>query len=58
MSIQIVVKKGNQFEVIDDAGNKKDAKCQVNYWQELKGRKWKVFSKVENRLDNKVKVCY
>lgn len=45
MSILIVAKKGNKTTVLDDANNKKDAKQQVDYWQGLKGNKWKVFSK-------------
>ncbi len=47
MSIQILAKKGKTTTVIDDANNKKDAKHQVNYWQSLKGKGWKVFSKRE-----------
>ena len=45
MSIQILAKKGNKTTVLDDASNKKDAKQQVSYWQNLKGKGWKVFSK-------------
>lgn len=45
MSIQILAKKGNRTTVVDDANNKKDARQQVNYWQSLKGKGWKVFSK-------------
>ena len=45
MSIQILAKKGNTTTVVDDANNKKDAKQQVSYWQGIKGKGWKVFSK-------------
>ena len=44
MSIQIVAKSGNKTVVIDDADNKKQAKNQVDYWQGLKGKNWRVFS--------------
>ncbi len=45
MSIQIVVKKGDTSEVVDEADNGKQAKQQVGRWQKLKGKGWKVFSK-------------
>lgn len=45
MSIQILGKTGDRTEVLDDADNKKQATEQVNYWQNLKGKGWKVFSK-------------
>jgi hypothetical protein len=37
--------KSGRVILIDEASNKKDAKQQVNYWQALKGKGWKVFSK-------------
>jgi len=45
--IKIIAKsKSGKVVLLDDASNKKDANQQVNYWQELKGKGWKVFSKV------------
>lgn len=44
--IEIICKsKGGRSIVIDEASNKKDARQQVNYWQNLKGKDWKVFTK-------------
>jgi len=47
MSIQIVIKKGNMSEVVEDANNRKEAKSQVDYWRRLIGKGWKVFSTVK-----------
>ena len=44
--IEIIGKSKGKTEVLGDASNKKDAKQQVSYWQGLKGKGWKVFSKV------------
>ena len=46
MSIQIIASKGNTRTVVDSASNKKDAKVQIDYWQRLKGKGWKVKSEV------------
>ncbi len=43
--IEIIGKANGKTEVLSDASNKKDAKQQVSYWQNLKGKGWKVFSK-------------
>lgn len=43
--IEIIGKENGKTVVLSDAGNKKDAKQQVNYWQRLKGRGWRIFSK-------------
>ena len=40
-------KENGKTVVLDDANNKKDAKQQVSYWQGIKGKGWKVFSKVK-----------
>jgi len=45
--INIIGKSNGKTEVLDDANNKKDAKQQVNYWQNLKGKGWRVFSKAK-----------
>jgi hypothetical protein len=45
--IEIIARpKSGKSVIIDEANNKKDAKQQVSYWQNLKGKGWKVFSKV------------
>jgi hypothetical protein len=45
--IEIIGKpKGGKAFIIDEANTKKNASQQVNYWQNLKGKGWKVFSKV------------
>jgi hypothetical protein len=45
--IEIIAKsKGGKSQVIDEANNKKDASQQVSYWQNLKGKGWKVFTKI------------
>lgn len=58
--IEIIAKaKNGKVVLLDDASNKKDARQQVSYWQRLKGKGWKVFSKASQfSLDKKVKVCY
>jgi len=38
--------KSGRVILIDEANTKKNASQQVNYWQNLKGKGWKVFSKV------------
>lgn len=43
--IEIIGKENGKTEVLSDASNKKDAKQQVNYWQNLKGKGWRIFSK-------------
>lgn len=44
--IDIIAKpKSGKSQVIDEASNKKDARQQVDYWQNLKGKGWKVFTK-------------
>jgi hypothetical protein len=44
--IEIIAKaKNGKVVLLDDASNKKDARQQVSYWQRLKGKGWKVFSK-------------
>jgi len=46
MSIHIIAKRGSKAEVVDEASNGKQARQQVSRWQGLKGKGWKVFSKV------------
>jgi hypothetical protein len=43
--IEIIGKANGKTVVLDDASNKKDAKQQVSYWQTLKGKGWRVFTK-------------
>ncbi len=44
-TIEIIGKYKDTTEVLDEANNKKDADEQVDYWQELLGRDWKVTTK-------------
>ena len=39
--------KAGRTIIIDEASNKKDAKQQVNYWQGLKGKGWKISTRVK-----------
>jgi len=43
--IEIIGKSNGKKIILDDANNKKYAKQQVNYWQNLKGKKWKIFTR-------------
>jgi len=44
--IKIIGKANGKTIMLDDANTKKNAKQQVDYWQRLKGKGWRVFSKV------------
>ena len=44
-TIEIVGKCKGKTEVLDEANNKKDADEQVDYWQAIKGRGWKITTK-------------
>jgi len=44
-TIEIVGKYKDTTEVLDEADNKKDADEQVDYWQELLGKGWKITTK-------------
>jgi|GEM_PF-5661106 len=43
--IEIIAKSKGKTIVPDDTNNKKDANQQVDFWQNLKGKGWKVFTK-------------
>jgi len=47
MTILIEAKCKGTKEVLDEAKNKKEAKAQIDYWQAMKGRGWKISTKVE-----------
>ncbi len=46
MSILIEARRGNKKTVVDEADNRKEAKGKISYWQEMKGRGWKISSRV------------
>ena len=46
--IEIIAKpKGGKTQIIDEANTKKDANQQTNYWQGLKGKGWKISTRVK-----------
>jgi len=46
--IEIIAKsKSGKSIVIDEANTKKDASQQTNYWQGLKGKGWKISTRVK-----------
>jgi hypothetical protein len=44
--IEIIGKANGKTIVLDDADTKKNANQQVDYWKRLKGKGWRIFSKV------------
>ena len=46
MSILIEARRGDKKEVVDEADNKKEARGKISYWQELKGKGWKISTRV------------
>ena len=46
MTIEIIGKCKDKREVLEEAKNRKQADNAIDYWQELKGSKWKISSKV------------
>lgn len=48
-TIEIIGKCKGTTEVLDEANNKKDADEQVDYWQDLLGKSWRITTKPKNR---------
>lgn len=44
--IQIIGKNKGQKKVLDETTNKKDAKSQVDYWEQMLGKEWRISTKV------------
>ncbi len=47
MTIEIIGCYKGHKEVLDDADNRKQADGAIDYWQQLKGKGWKISAKVK-----------